>query len=122
MTDTMNPVKIYSARDRVEADLLVQALLNQDIPAYRQGAAGGDYMDIYMGNSVYGENIYVDEKDKDAAMEIIQSIVTPVEQEEEEDRAYGDEEQTRRRRPIVVRVIAVVVIVALVALLVWSLV
>ncbi len=117
----MNPVKIYSARDRVEADLLVQALLNQDIPAYRQGAAGGDYMDIYMGNSVYGENIYVDEKDKDAAMEIIQSIVTPVEQEEENE-AHEDEDQPRRRRPIVVRVIAVVVIVALVVLLVWSLV
>ncbi len=119
MSDTMNPVKIYSARDRVEADMLVQALINQDIPAYRQGAAGGDYMDIYMGNSVYGENIYVDEKDQDAAMEIIESIVAPVEQEEDE--AYGEEDQLRRRRPIVVRVIAVVVIVALVVLLIWSL-
>ncbi len=115
----MNPVKIYSARDRIEADMLVQALINQDIPAYRQGAAGGAYMDIYMGNSVYGENIYVDEKDKDAAMEIIESIVTPVEQDEEE---IGDDGQPRRRRPIAVRVIAVVVIAALVVLLVWSLV
>ncbi len=114
--DTMNAVKIYSAKNRVEADMLVQTLINQDIPAYRQGAAGGDYMDIYMGNSVYGENIYVDEKDKDAAMEIIQSIVSPAGQEESE-----DEDQPTRRRSILVRVIAVVVIAAMVVLLIWSL-
>lgn len=71
----MNPVKVYSCAERVEADMLITALENNKIPAYRQGVGSGGYMDIYSGNSIFGENIFVDEEDVKAAREVIESIV-----------------------------------------------
>ena len=59
---SMKPVKVWSCGDRIQADMIIEALNSEGIPAYSQSEGSGDYMNIYMGNSVFGEKIFVDEK------------------------------------------------------------
>lgn len=70
----MKPVKVYSCSDRVQADMLTEALKREGIPAYAESKGSGDYLNIYMGTSVFGETIYVDENDADRAKEIIEGM------------------------------------------------
>lgn len=70
----MKPSKIYSCSDRVQADMLIEALKREGIPAYAESKGSGDYLNIYMGTSVFGETIYVDEGDAERAKEIIESM------------------------------------------------
>lgn len=70
----MNEVKIYSAEDRVQADMILEVLEKNNIPAFRQGLGSGGMMDIYGGNSIYGEDIIVDRDDVERALEALRSI------------------------------------------------
>lgn len=73
--DTMKRTKVYSASDKYQAELILGILRNNDIPCFRQGVGSGSYMDIYSGNSVFGEDIYVDERDANAAKKLIYNTV-----------------------------------------------
>lgn len=70
----MKPVKVYSCSDRVQADMLIEALKREGIPAYAESKGSGDYLNIYMETSVFGETIYVDENDAARAKEIIEGM------------------------------------------------
>ena len=70
----MKPVKVYSCADRVQADMLTEALRREGIPAYAESKGSGDYLNIYMGISVFGEMIYVDESDVARAKKIIKDM------------------------------------------------
>ena len=74
----MKPVKVYSCADRVDADMITETLNNRGIPAYSESKGSGDYMNIYMGTSVFGNDIYVNEKDADRAKEIIDALTVPI--------------------------------------------
>lgn len=60
-------VKIASARTSLEAEQIVRALKEKGIVAYRQSGI----MDVYMGNSMEGEDIMSAEKDAAAARELL---------------------------------------------------
>ena len=47
----MKPVKVHSCSDRVQADMLIEALKREGIPAYAESKGSGDYLNIYMGTS-----------------------------------------------------------------------
>lgn len=63
--------KVYSARDRIEADMIIEMLKSYGINAYKKGVGNSGIMDIYSGNSLNGEDIYVHEKDAQAAEELL---------------------------------------------------
>lgn len=71
----MKGVCIYTAGDRIEAEMLLEALRRNRIQAYREANGVGEIMDVYTGNSIFGEKIYVDELDKGRASEIVDSIL-----------------------------------------------
>ncbi|HJC37652.1 MAG TPA: DUF2007 domain-containing protein [Candidatus Mediterraneibacter faecigallinarum] len=73
----MKPVKVYSCAKRFQADMLIEALNEEGIPAYSQTDGSGEYMEIYMGTSLFGEDIYVDESDAARAEEIIKGMTLP---------------------------------------------
>ena len=75
--NAMKPVKVYSCAKRFQADMIIEALKNEGIPAYSQSDGSGEYMEIYMGTSLFGENIYVDENDARRAEEIIRGMTMP---------------------------------------------
>ena len=70
----MKPVKIYSCADRVDADMITETLNDRGIPAYSESKGSGDYMNIYMGASMFGNDIYVNEKDADRAKDADKGI------------------------------------------------
>lgn len=82
--EAMKPVKLVNVTNHIEAGIIMNLLLNNDIPCFKKDQFLGSYMNLYMGYSVYGEDIYVDERDYEKALDII-SILTPEESADETD-------------------------------------
>lgn len=120
--EAMKPVKVYSSAERIEADMLVMALKDNHISAYRQGVGSGGYLDIYSGNSVFGEEIFVDEADVQAAKKIIEGIVGKEASEESrysaDQEAGGEESSVRTWTPI--RIFALLAAIFLIAAIIFS--
>ena len=77
----MKVTKGCTARDKVEAEMILDILGQHNIQAFRQGIASGGLMDIYTGNSIFGEDIFADESDVEAARELIWNIIEGAEEE-----------------------------------------
>ena len=111
----MKPVKVYSCADRVQADMLTEALRREGIPAYAESKGSGDYLNIYMGTSVFGEKIYVDENDAARAKEIIKDMtgadmdatVSPTEQEQTS-QFSGKAAEKITRKLLAVRIVSLI--------------
>ncbi len=69
-----DPVKVTSAANDIDAGLIMNLLINNNIPCFKKDNGAGGYMNVYMGYSVYGEDIYVDRRDYEAALELINSL------------------------------------------------
>jgi hypothetical protein len=82
--EAMKPVKLVNVTNHIDAGIIMNLLLNNDIPCFKKDKFLGGYMNLYMGYSVYGEDIYVDERDYEKALDII-SILTPEEDADELD-------------------------------------
>lgn len=79
---TTELVKIYSAPDAINGEMVQGLLRNEGIECYRKELETGNYMNILMGYSVFGEDIYVNALDEQAAREILQ-VLEPDEQDAE---------------------------------------
>ena len=67
-------LKIFGAQDNIQAEMILETLGNNQIPAYKKGVGSSDIMNIYGGNSLYGEDIYVAEEDAQKAMEVLEGM------------------------------------------------
>lgn len=83
------PVKIYSAPDAISGEMIRNLLHNEGIECYKKELETGNFMNIYMGYSVFGEEIYVNAMDEKAAREILK-VLEPENQEDEGDLAEED--------------------------------
>lgn len=71
-------IKVYNARDIMEAQEIVSILQENGIPAYHQDASGGVVGYTVSGFGLYGVDVYVDDTDRERAEEIIEEIETAV--------------------------------------------
>lgn len=69
-----NVIKIFSAQDNIQAEMILETLSNNKIPAYKQDIGSSGIMNIYGGNSIDGEDIYVAEEDAGRAMEVLEGM------------------------------------------------
>ena len=106
--DAMKPVKVYSCAKRFQADMIIEALKSEGIPAYSQSDGSGEYMEIYMGTSLFGENIYVDENDAHRAEEIIRGITLPADDSEDLSDSSAIPDAAKDRRMPIVRIISLI--------------
>jgi hypothetical protein len=90
---TAELVKIYSAPDAINGEMIQNLLHNEGIECYRKELETGNYMNIYMGFSVFGEDIYVNALDEQAAREILQ-VLEPDEQDTEDESLEDDLNQS----------------------------
>lgn len=81
--------KLISAGSHVEAGMLMSLLAESGIESYEVEKGSGNYMRIYMGYSVFGEDIYVKAEDFEAARELLASL-EPKQEEIETDAAEAD--------------------------------
>ncbi len=112
-----DPVKVTSAANDIDAGLIMNLLINNNIPCFKKDLGAGGYMNVYMGYSVYGEDIYVDRKDYAAALDLISSLEPDKEANEFMDKEAADteEDQAEYKLPfyknprVVARVIVVII-------------
>lgn len=88
----MKVTKVCEARDKIEAEMMLDILGQHDIPAFRRAVGLGGIMDIYSGNSICGEGIYADESDVQAARELLRNIIQGMEDEFEKSEKSDEEE------------------------------
>ena len=64
-------VKIFNAKNVVEAEEIAELLKENGISAYHQNAAGGVTVHSMSGFSLYGVDIFVDEADAEKAKKLL---------------------------------------------------
>ena len=69
-SDEVREVKLCSVGDRIQAEMLLELLKRNQIPAYRQG----DLMDLYGGCSLEGDDIYISEENLEKARELLREL------------------------------------------------
>ena len=81
--EAMNPVKLASVADHIQADMMEALLVDSGISVYRKSLKSGGAMQAFMGFTIFGEELYVDQADYERAarlMEVFEN--TPMEDEE----------------------------------------
>ena len=68
-------IKVYNARDVLEAPEVVNLLKENEIPAYCQEGSGGVAAHDVSGFGLFGVDVYVDDGDEDKASQIIKSVM-----------------------------------------------
>ena len=71
-------IKVYNARDIMEAQEVESILMENGIPAYHQDASAGVVGYTVSGFGLYGVDVYVDDTDRERAAEIIGGIENAV--------------------------------------------
>lgn len=73
--------KVYTARDSVEADMVINLLKENGIPAMRQDLGNGGLMKLYGGSSRFGADIYTAETNAERAAELLEGICNGADEE-----------------------------------------
>ena len=69
-----NEIRVYTAQDSLQADMILETLRSNGIPAYKKDLGYAAIMNIYGGNSNGGEEIYVAEENREKAAEILEGM------------------------------------------------
>lgn len=86
-----DPVKLTSAATRVEAEMMEKMLEEYGIPCFIKDLESGGYMNIYMGYSVFGSEIYVREGDLKRAKSLLEEQAQTAGPEQTGDEVIGNE-------------------------------
>lgn len=86
-----DPVKLTSAATRVEAEMMERMLEEYGIPCFIKDLESGGYMNIYMGYSVFGSEIYVREGDLERAKSLLEEQAQTAGPEQTGDEGIGNE-------------------------------
>lgn len=89
----MHPVKLVSAQSGFEADMIIEMLETLQIPSVRKRPGSGEYMQVLMGFSIYGDEIYVDETDYGRAKEALEILRTQEETDGAEEQRESETEE-----------------------------
>lgn len=85
ISENTQPIKIGSFSNAIDAGIIMELLADNQIPCYKKSQGAGGYMNIYMGYSVFGEDIYVSQKDYQRAKELISNLMPQEEATEPEE-------------------------------------
>ncbi len=67
-------IKLFTANDNLQAEMIISTLKDNDIPALKEDLGNAGLMNLYGGNSKYGENIYVAENNYAKAKDILSNM------------------------------------------------
>ena len=67
-------VKIYTAPDNLQAEMILEVLGKNGIPGYKRDLGAAGIMNLYTGNSTFGEEIFVAEEDVPKAVELLEGM------------------------------------------------
>ncbi|HWT76733.1 MAG TPA: DUF2007 domain-containing protein [Mobilitalea sp.] len=113
-------VKLETAANEINAALIMNLLINNNIPCYKKSKGAGGYMSIYMGYSVFGEDIYVAKKDYQKAREILDELSVTEEPEDTEEDNNDYKVPFYRKPQIIARIILIAYIATMIVVAVLS--
>ena len=67
-------MKLFTAEDNLQAEMIMNILKDSGIPALKEDLGNAGLMNLYGGNSKFGENIYVVEDHYAKAKEILSNM------------------------------------------------
>lgn len=67
-------VKVCTVSDNLQAEMMLELLKNSGIPAYKKDLGSAQVMNLYGGNSGFGEEIWVAEGAAERAKEILEEV------------------------------------------------
>ena len=67
-------VKIFTAQDNLQAEMILEALKENDIPAMKKDLGNAEVLNLYGANSGCGEEIYVGDENAQKAQEVLAGI------------------------------------------------
>ncbi len=73
-TSAMRRVFLTTTSNNLENEMLIDLLNQEGIPAFSQEKEAGNYLNIYMGYSSYGSELYVDKDDFEAAHAVVENF------------------------------------------------
>lgn len=73
--DEENEVIKINAPDNYNTDIIIDLLTKNGIPCYTKSKGAGGYLNINMGFSVYGTDIYISKKDHPKAAALLNSLI-----------------------------------------------
>lgn len=106
--DAIKPVKLTSVANELEANMLLSYLKDYGIACYKKDKNIGGYMNIYMGYSIFGEEIYVDEDNYELAKDLLDSM------ESSEEPELNYKVPFYKNKTIVARIILIAMVIGLV--------
>lgn len=99
----MEIIKLMSTGNKIQAELIVQMLKQNGINCYYKENGAGSYMNISSGFSVFGQEIFINEEDKEKAEELIDIF-----NEEEQEKA-GLTYSKKIRKPVLIYIIFIII-------------
>ncbi|MFB0920019.1 MAG: DUF2007 domain-containing protein [Oscillospiraceae bacterium] len=92
-------VAVKYVSNAIDAEMMMEILRNNGIPCFRKSREAGGYLSISAGFSVFGEDIYVDRKNAQAALDLLDDWdENRAPTQEEFDEHYGNAPAYNRRR------------------------
>lgn len=110
----IDPCLLLSVSDKIQGGLVTGLLEDAGIPFFIKDKESGGFMNVYMGFSVYGANIYVDKSNYDRAKELIDSSMNPDTDVEQDNEPLdeGDNGWSFTVRKLIMRVIIWIIILS----------
>ena len=99
-------MKLYNAKDRIQADMILDILGKNNIPAYKKNGI----MDVYAGHSMTGEDIFINSKDLEKARDALLGIGI----EADEDSSSENTVRYSKSQSVIGIVLAVILVVCVV--------
>ena len=66
--------KIFTTHDNIQAEMIINTLKDNNISSFKEDLGNSGIMNLYGGNSLSGENIYVSVADVEKAKDILVSM------------------------------------------------
>jgi len=70
--------KIYNAKDAIEARIICDMLMEEDIQNFCKEPGSGQYLSITTGASFCGTDIYINDEDEEAAREVVNEYLNNI--------------------------------------------
>lgn len=67
-------IKIFTAQDNLQAEMIINLLEDNHIPALKKDLGNAGLMNLYGGNSKFGEEIYVAKNNIEKATDLLLQI------------------------------------------------
>ncbi len=114
-------VFLMTLGEDMQVEIVEEELKSAGIPLLKKHRQGGDYLSIYMGNSMFGVDLYVSEDNYDIAREIIHDLgITDIEGKQVTETDHRKNLGSKKQNKVQIRIFKVgIFLIFLLWLILW---